>query len=78
MSGMSGYDRAWYERGRRGKGDTYGQIIRGGMESDESAVGGGSADNYADDAPFSGNDGLDEAYDYDFFKADGGQGRRFL
>lgn len=62
------------EHGSDGKGkeDTYGQIIRGGMESDECAVGGGAADYYPADPLFSGDDGLDETYDYDIFKADGG------
>lgn len=52
--------------------DTYDQIIRGGMESDECALGGGAADNYAVDPLLFGNYGLDETYDYDLFKTDGG------
>lgn len=42
------------------------------MESDERAVGAGAADNDAADTLFSGDDGLDQAYGHDFFKADGG------
>jgi len=60
------------------KEDTYGQIIRGGMEGYECAVGGSPADNYAVDPMFSEDYGLDEAYHYDFLKTDGGKGRCLL
>lgn len=62
--------RKW--RLRRDGGMKDGQIIRGGMESDECALGGSAADNYAADPLLSGDYRMDEAYDYDFFKADGG------
>jgi len=55
-----------------GKGETNDQIVRGGMEGYERAVGGGATDDYAVDKTFSGDDGLDKAHDYDFFKTDGG------
>lgn len=48
------------------------------MESDERVVGGGATDDYAVDPLFSGDDRMDEAYNYDFFKADGGERRRPL
>lgn len=65
-------DRAWKARVRCEREDTYGQIIGGGMESDGGAMGGSAADNYAVDPLFSGNYGLDEAYDHDLLKTDGG------
>ena len=58
----------------QGKEGIYDQTIGGGMESYECAVGGGTSDDYAVDPLFSGDDRMDEAYDYDVFKTDGGEG----
>ena len=55
-----------------------GQIIGSGMEGYECAVGGGAPDNYAADAPFSGDYRMDETHRYDFFKTDGGKRRGLL
>lgn len=57
---------------------TYDQIIRGGMEGYECAVGRSAADNYAVDTLFPRDYGMDETYDYDFFETDGRKGRRLL
>ena len=51
---------------------TYDQIIGSGMEGYECVVGGGAPDDYGADKTFSGDYGMDEAHNHDFFKTNGG------
>ena len=63
--------RIQYTYSRRDGGTGYGQIIRSGMESDESVMAGVTPDDDADNQSFQRDDGMDETYGDDILTPHG-------